>query len=118
MSATLARTTNERLPGYKTQRGRMLQATIEEALQARPLAQMTGKVDLIFTSPPFPLTRKKAYGNFNGNEYLDWMGRLAPKLATLLKPKGSLVMEIGNAWEEGQPTMSTLPLETLLVSCP
>jgi site-specific DNA-methyltransferase (cytosine-N4-specific) len=32
----------------------------------------------------------------------------------LLKPSGSLVVEIGNAWDKGSPTMSTVPLETLL----
>lgn len=92
----------------------MLQGKIEDALKLPPLADLTGKVDLIFTSPPFPLTHKKAYGNLTGDEYLEWMGKLAPNLAALLTPKGSLVMEIGNAWEEGLPTMSTLPLETLL----
>jgi site-specific DNA-methyltransferase (cytosine-N4-specific) len=35
-------------------------------------------------------------------------------LKLLLKPKGSLVVEIGNAWDKGQPTMSTLPIETLI----
>ena len=30
----------------------------------------TGSVDLIMTSPPFALTRKKAYGNAPENEYV------------------------------------------------
>ena len=30
-----------------------------------------GSVDLIITSPPFALTREKAYGNKKGDEYLD-----------------------------------------------
>lgn len=101
-------------PGYRTSCGRMLATTIEHALTCRPLSDLAGKVDLIFTSPPFPLTHKKAYGNLSGDNYLQWMGDLAPKLAALLGPRGSLVMEIGNAWVRGQPTMSTLPLETLL----
>ena len=29
-------------------------------------------------------------------------------------PDGSIVVEIGNAWEKGSPVMSTLPLEALL----
>jgi hypothetical protein len=39
---------------------------------------------------------------------------LAPRLASLLSKRGSLVIEIGNAWDEGIPTMSTLPVESLL----
>jgi DNA modification methylase len=31
-----------------------------------------------------------------------------------LAESGSLVIEIGNAWDKGLPTMSTLPLETLI----
>jgi hypothetical protein len=29
-------------------------------------------IDLIVTSPPFGLVRKKAYGNVESNEYVDW----------------------------------------------
>jgi site-specific DNA-methyltransferase (cytosine-N4-specific) len=32
----------------------------------------------------------------------------------LLSPTGSIVIEVGNAWEKGAPVMSTLPLEALL----
>jgi site-specific DNA-methyltransferase (cytosine-N4-specific) len=32
----------------------------------------------------------------------------------LLTKNGSLVVEIGNAWNKGTPTMSTLPIETLI----
>ena len=31
-----------------------------------------------------------------------------------LKPDGSLVVELGNAWNPGSPTMSTLPMKVLL----
>ena len=29
-------------------------------------------VDLIMTSPPFGLVRKKEYGNVNADEYIEW----------------------------------------------
>ena len=38
---------------------------------------------------------------------------LAGPLASLLTKEGSIVIEIGNAWEPGAPIMSTLPLEAL-----
>lgn len=99
---------------YRTKNGQMLQGRIEDALEDARVRRIAGKVDLIFTSPPFPLVRKKKYGNRSGEEYLEWLKALAPRLAGLLSPSGSLVIEIGNAWEQGTPTMSTLPLRALL----
>ena len=92
----------------------MVKGTIENALLEPPISDLKGKVSLIFTSPPFPLRTKKKYGNLSGEEYLNWMADLAPRLGELLTPQGSLVIEIGNAWCPGSPVMSTLPLEALL----
>jgi site-specific DNA-methyltransferase (cytosine-N4-specific) len=60
------------------------------------------------------LNRKKRYGNLQGEQYVEWLASFAPLLRTLLKPNGSIVMEVGNAWEAREPTMSTLPLKALL----
>lgn len=99
---------------YRTDRGRMLVGRIEDALDSPALEELVGSVNLIFTSPPFPLIRKKRYGNRTGEEYLEWLSSLAPRLTRLLAPDGSIVVEVGNAWEKGVPVMSTLPLEALL----
>jgi len=99
---------------YSTKLGSMWHSTIETALIQDPLNDLKGKVDLVFTSPPYPLKRKKKYGNKTGDDYLQWLSGLAPKLAALLSPTGSIVIEIGNAWEAGIPEMSTLPLKSLL----
>lgn len=98
---------------YHTESGRMLHGRIEDALQSE-LAALKGKINLIVTSPPFPLVRKKRYGNETGEAYLKWLEALATPLADLLTDDGSIVIEIGNAWEAGAPVMSTLPLEALL----
>ncbi len=74
----------------------------------------SNKASLIFTSPPFPLKRKKKYGNKNGQDYIDWLVSVVEGLLEHLKDEGSLVLEVGNAWEAGVPEMSTLPLEALL----
>ncbi len=87
---------------------------IEHALKTAAFQRLKGSVNLILTSPPFPLVTKKQYGNETGESYIKWLENLAPHLAELLAPDGSVVLEIGNAWMEGVPVMSTLPLEALL----
>ena len=99
---------------YRTGNGLMCHCSAEEFLQSPLAKRYEGKVKLIFTSPPFPLNRKKAYGNLNGEKYIKWLADFAPKLQKLLKPNGSIVLELGNAWERGKPIMSTLALEALL----
>ncbi|WP_165614621.1 DNA-methyltransferase [Mycobacteroides chelonae] len=101
------------IEAYATGFGTMYQALIEDFLDSKA-AELRRKVQLIFFSPPFPLNRKKKYGNLSGDEYLKWLAELAPRLAQLLRPKGSLVMELGNAWEPGRPVMSLLPLKALM----
>lgn len=63
-------------------------------------------LDLIMTSPPFGLVRKKDYGNVESHEYVDWFERFGEQFKRLLKPSGSLVIDIGGAWIPGQPTRS------------
>ena len=99
---------------YATKLGAMYQAKVEDFLKSPDARKYKGKVQLIFTSPPFPLVTQKTYGNKVGEEYLEWLSDLAPKLAKLLTPTGSIVIELGNAWEKGHPVMSTLPLKSLL----
>jgi len=99
---------------YRTARGAMIQGTAEVALASPLLEQYRGKVQLIFTSPPFPLNRKKQYGNRQGEAYVQWLSGFAPLFCEFLKPDGSIVLEMGNAWEPGKPAMSTLALRALL----
>lgn len=99
---------------YRTDLGSMYIGKAEDALELSEIQSLQGKVNLIFTSPPFPLITKKRYGNESGEKYVEWLEGLAPSLAKLLAPDGSIVIEVGNAWEEGIPVMSTLPLEALL----
>lgn len=99
---------------YRTSWGRMYQGDCADLLRRDPLSRLKGRVQLILTSPPFPLNRKKKYGNLTGEQYLDWLKSLATLFRGYLTPDGSIVMELGNAWEPGQPTMSTLPIKALL----
>ena len=100
---------------YKTALGRAVLGKSEAVLESRKFAaDLEGQVDLIFTSPPFPLNRKKKYGNEQGEAYVNWLADFAPLFKKVLKPKGSIVLELGNAWEAGRPVMSTLALKALL----
>ena len=99
---------------YSTDDGMFLQGSASDLLLAEAVKPYVGKVDLIFTSPPFPLNRQKKYGNLDGQEFVTWLASFAPIFRNLLGPTGSIVMEMGNPWERGQPTMSTLGLRALL----
>lgn len=48
-----------------------------------------------------------------GEEYKKWFKKLTPIFNELLTNDGSLVIEIGNAWEPERPIQSTLHLECL-----
>ncbi|WP_144059841.1 DNA-methyltransferase [Rhodopirellula sallentina] len=74
-------------------------------------------VDLIMTSPPFGLVRKKAYGNVDADDYLDWFRPFGELFRRVLKDSGSLVIDIGGAWIPGQPTRSLYHYELLIMLC-
>ncbi len=74
-------------------------------------------VDLICTSPPFALLRKKAYGNVHAKEYVNWFMQFAREFARILKPTGSLVIDIGGTWLEGYPVRSLYHYELVLQLC-
>jgi len=74
-------------------------------------------VDLIMTSPPFGLVRQKEYGNEAADQYLEWFQQFAEGFIRVLKPNGSLVIDIGGSWVEGQPTRSLYHFELLIMLC-
>lgn len=94
--------------------GRYYTGKSEEVLKTKPFHKLQGKVNLIFTSPPFPLNNKKSYGNMIGKEYQDWFASLAPLFAEMIADDGSIVIELGNSWESSRPVQSLLPLKCLL----
>jgi DNA modification methylase len=101
-------------PVYRTNLGEMYCGLSEKVIASSPLQSLRGKIQLIFTSPPFPLNTKKRYGNLQGDDYVRWFSSFARPLRNLLTPDGSIVIEIGNAWEPGRPVMSTTVLKALL----
>lgn len=74
-------------------------------------------VNLIVTSPPFGLVRKKAYGNKDADDYVEWFRLFGEQFLRVLKDNGSLVIDIGGAWNPGQPTRSLYHYELLIMLC-
>ncbi len=74
-------------------------------------------VDLIMTSPPFGLVRKKSYGNEDAHRYCEWFRPFAEGFRQVLKDNGSLVIDIGGAWKPGTPTRSLYHFKLLLMLC-
>lgn len=99
---------------YQTPLGSTFKENVSDFLKSKNGEELRGKVNLILTSPPFPLNRKKKYGNLQGQDYIDWISGLAKEFRDLLTPDGSIVMEIGNSWISGKPEMSTFSLKALL----
>jgi DNA modification methylase len=99
---------------HQTALGKVFQGNCLEYLHnaARPRS-----VNLIMTSPPFGLVRKKSYGNEDAAEYCDWFRPFAEGFLRVLKDDGSLVIDIGGAWKAGTPTRSLYHFKLLVMLC-
>ena len=98
---------------FKTELGRMY---LGDALDLMSSLE-DHSVDLIMTSPPFGLVRKKDYGNVDADQYLDWFRPFAKEFRRVLKNSGSMVIDIGGSWIPGQPTRSLYHYELLIMLC-
>lgn len=74
-------------------------------------------IDLVVTSPPFALLRKKEYGNEEQTEYVEWLGQFAAKLHPKLKETGSFVIDLGGAYQKGKPIRSLYNYKVLIYFC-
>jgi len=74
-------------------------------------AMPSSSVDLVMTSPPFALVRKKEYGNEPVERYMDWFLPFCLQVKRLLKPTGSFVLDIGGSWIPGSPVRSLYHFE-------
>ncbi|MDR0781102.1 MAG: site-specific DNA-methyltransferase [Pseudomonadales bacterium] len=89
------------------------QAYLGDSLAFLPQVN-SGSVDLILTSPPFALKRKKQYGNEDEDKYVDWFMGFAGHLHRILKPEGSFVLDLGGAYMPGFPVRSIYQFELLV----
>lgn len=98
---------------YKTGKGLQLCGDSREILE-----QLEDEsVDLIMTSPPFALLRKKSYGNKDQGEYVQWLSEFGKKAKRVLKEEGSFVIDLGGAYQKGRPVRSLYNYRVLLNFC-
>lgn len=95
---------------YKTPLG---QAYLGDSISLLPKID-SESVDLILTSPPFALKRKKQYGNEDEDKYVDWFMSFAGQLHRIIKPDGSFVLDLGGAYMPGFPVRSIYQFELLV----
>ena len=74
-------------------------------------------VNLILTSPPFALTRKKEYGNESAEKYIEWFLPFAREFKRVLALDGSFVLDLGGAYLRGFPVRSIYQYELLVTLC-
>lgn len=98
---------SELTPAYSTPNGAMFQADAMELLRRLP----SSSIDLVMTSPPFALVRKKEYGNEPFDRYLEWFMPFCEEIKRVLKETGSFVLDIGGTWIPGVPVRSVYHFE-------
>jgi site-specific DNA-methyltransferase (cytosine-N4-specific) len=100
-------------PYLETQLGTIVHGDSRAHLQT----VATDSINLVITSPPFGLVRKKEYGNADADKYLEWFRPFASQIHRILKENGSFVIDLGGAWNRGQPTRSLYHFELLIMLC-
>lgn len=89
-------------PAYTTSNGATYIGDSLELLAALP----NDSVNLVVTSPPFALQRKKEYGNLDQYDYVDWFLQFARLVREKLTADGSFVVDFGGAYMKGVPVRS------------
>lgn len=102
-----------RQPAYRTGLGSCYHGDSLELLRHLP----DGCVDLVMTSPPFALQRRKEYGNESQADYVAWLASFVAASVPKLREGGSIVLDIGGAYEAGTPSRSLYPFRVLLHLC-
>lgn len=59
-------------------------------------------IDLIVTSPPYSDQRKNTYGGIKAEIYVDWFMPIADQMKRVLKPNGSLILNIKENVKKGE----------------
>ena len=101
-------------PYFQTEKGQAYLIDTIELLKQIP----NDSINLIMTSPPFALVRKKSYGNEDEEAYINWfIDNFAHEFKRILKPDGSLVIDIGGAYKPKRPVRSLYHFELLTKLC-
>jgi site-specific DNA-methyltransferase (cytosine-N4-specific) len=94
---------------FETPHGAAYQGDSRELLDKLP----QNSVNLVVTSPPFGLRKKKEYGNKYPEDYNKWFLSFVDEVYNVLTEDGSFVVDIGGGWESGIPVRSLYHFELL-----
>lgn len=100
-------------PLYRTEAGNAYVGDSLELLSALE----SDSVDLVMTSPPFALRRKKTYGNVEESEYVEWIKPFSQQVFRVLKDTGTFVLDLGGAYRTGVPSRSLYNFRVLIAFC-
>lgn len=79
------------LLGFSTRLGAAVVASCEDFFSMAHV-----DIDLVFTSPPYPLANARRYGNPTEQEYVDWLCNALEPVVKNLVDGGSVCLNIGN----------------------
>ncbi len=71
-------------------------------------------IQLVITSPPYPLVFKKEYGNVDASKYVKWILPFVREIKRILRDDGSFVLNMGGVWNKGAPIRSLVHYEVAL----
>jgi site-specific DNA-methyltransferase (cytosine-N4-specific) len=79
----------------------------------------SSSVNLIVTSPPFPLTfrKRKPYTSVGEDEFVGWFVPYAQECRRLLTADGSFVLDLGGVWNKGTATKSLYQYRPIIALC-
>lgn len=97
-------------PFYTTDLGAAYLGDSRAVLRGLP----DNSVNVVFTSPPYALHFKKAYGNVEKDEYIKWFLTFASEIKRVLAEDGSFVLNIGGSYNKGVPTHSIYHFKLLV----
>jgi site-specific DNA-methyltransferase (cytosine-N4-specific) len=100
-------------PYYSTSCGQAYHGDSEKLLKN----MSPNSCNLVLTSPPFALTRKKTYDNVSAEDYVEWFLPFAEQIHRILTPDGSLVLHLGGSWVAGHPVKNLYQFKLLLALC-
>lgn len=101
-------------PLYRTSAGT---AYVGDSLQGMRDHLDDKSVALFLMSPPFALHRKKEYGNQPEAKYIEWFRDFALVMWDKLADDGSLVIDLGGAWQKGRAARSLYQFKLLIDLC-
>jgi len=100
---------------YATDHGRAYLGDALHVMSSLPAAS----VNLIVTSPPFPLTfrKRKPYTSIGDDQFVSWFIPYAQECRRLLTADGSFVVDLGGVWNKGSATKSLYHYRLIIALC-